>query len=220
MSAQTLGGERLLTSGRQHHAGTHLRYVTQLVARDDCHYRAQLPTHFEVERSLDEIAGALAFIAWRLATDKAITLHGEDFVYADDVQRMAVIVEYLIFELQLVDRIARDRLGLSDDDRRALVVTLAKRLAEHVQDNSTDLFGPGDYVRPFVTRLNERGAEYAQFGFNDEGPTYPFLRHLGYEIQQVMGREGENRWVIDQVMDKDGYEVYRQINRAIGDLFG
>jgi hypothetical protein len=34
-----------------------------------------------------------------------------------------------------------------------------------------------------------------------------------------MGREGENRWVIDQVMDKDGYEVYRQINRAIGDLF-
>jgi len=174
----------------------------------------------EVERSLDEIAGALAFIAWRLATDKAITLHGEDFVYADDTQRMAVIVEYLIFELQVVDRIARDRLGLSDDDRRALVVTLAKRLAEHVQDNSTDLFGPGDYVRPFVARLNERAAEYAELGFTDEGPTYPFLRHLGYEIQQVMGREGENRWVIDQVMDKDGLEVYRQINRSIGDLFG
>jgi hypothetical protein len=35
-----------------------------------------------------------------------------------------------------------------------------------------------------------------------------------------MGREGENRWVIDQVMGKDGLEVYRQINRAIGDLFG
>jgi hypothetical protein len=174
----------------------------------------------EVERSLDEIAGAIAFIAWRLATDKAINLHGEDFVYADDAQRMAVIVEYLIFELQVVDRIARDRLGLSDEDRRALVVTLAKRLAEHVQDNSADLFGPGDYVGPFVARMNERGAEYAEFGFTDEGPTYPFLRHLGYEIQQIMGREGENRWVIDQVMDKDGYEVYRQINRAIGDLFG
>jgi hypothetical protein len=174
----------------------------------------------EVERSLDEIAGAIAFIGWRLATDKAITLHGEDFVYADDAQRMAVIVEYLIFELQVVDRIARDRLGLSDDDRKALVITLAQRLAEHVQDNSADLFGPGDYVRAFVARLNERGAEYAEFGFTDEGPTYPLLRHLGYEIQQIMGRHGENRWVIDQVMDKDGYEVYRQLNRAIGDLFG
>ncbi len=174
----------------------------------------------EVERSLDEIAGALAFIAWRLATDKAVTLHGADFVYESDEQRMAVIVEYLIFALQLVDRIARDRLGLSDEDRKALVITLAKRLAAHVQDNSTDLFGPGDYVRPFVAKLNERGTEYAEFGFTEEGPTYPFLRHLGFEIQQVMGREGENRWVIDQVMDKDGYEVYRQISRAIGDLFG
>ncbi len=174
----------------------------------------------EVERSLDEIAGALAFIAWRLATDKAITLHGADFVYESDEQRVAVIVEYLIFELQLVDRIARDRLALSDEDRKALVITLAKRLAAHVQDNSTDLFGPGDYVRPFVARLNERGTEYAEFGFTEEGPTYPFLRHLGYEIQQIMGSTGENRWVIDQVMDKDGYEVYRQISRAIGDLFG
>ena len=174
----------------------------------------------EVERSLDEIAGALAFIAWRLATDKAITLHGEDFVYADDSQRMAVIVEYLIFELQLVDRIARDRLGLSDDDRMALVIALAKRLAEHVQDNSVDLFGPGDYVGPFVARLNARGADYATLGFTDEGPTYPFLRHLGWEIQQVMGREGENRWVIDQVMDRDGYDVYRQIDKSIANLFG
>jgi hypothetical protein len=174
----------------------------------------------EVERSLEEIAGALAFIAWRLATDKAISLHGADFVYESDEQRVAVIVEYLIFELQLVDRIARDRLGLSDEDRKALVITLAKRLAAHVQDNSTDLFGPGDYVRPFVARLNERGTEYAEFGFTDEGPTYPFLRHLGHEIQQIMGRAGENRWVIDQVMDKDGHEVYRQISRAFGDLFG
>jgi len=174
----------------------------------------------EVERSLDEIAGALAFIAWRLATDKAITLHGADFVYEDDAQRMAVITEYLVFELQLVDRIARDRLGLSDEDRKALVIALARRLAGHVQDNATDLLGPGDHVSPFVAKLNQRGAEYAEFGFTGEGPTYPFLRHLGYEIQQIMGREGENRWVIDQVMDKDGYEVYRQIDRAIGDLFG
>ena len=173
----------------------------------------------EVERSLDEIAGALAFIAWRLATDKAITLHGADFVYEDDAQRMAVITEYLVFELQLVDRIAHDRLGLSDEDRKALVIALARRLAGHVQDNATDLLGPGDHVSPFVAKLNQRGAEYAEFGFTGEGPTYPFLRHLGYEIQQIMGREGENRWVIDQVMDKDGYEVYRQIDRAIGDLF-
>jgi len=174
----------------------------------------------DVERSLDEIAGALAFISWRLAADKAITLHGEDFVYETDRQRVDVILEYLIYELALVDRIARDRLGLTDEDRRALVLALAKRLAEHVQDNSQDLFGPGDYVGPFIARMNARGGDYAGLGFTDEGPTYRFLRHLGWEIQQVMGREGDNRWVIDQVMDRDGYDVYRQIDRAIGNLFG
>ncbi len=175
--------------------------------------------HGEGDRSLPEIGGALAFIAWRLAQDKAITLHGEDFVYRDDRQRMDVIIEYLIFELQIIDRLAHDRLELSDDERRELVVATARKLGEIVEDNSLDLFGPGDYLKPFFERVNQRAAEYAEFRYTDEGPSYPFLRHLGHEIQQIMGEEGENRWVIDQVMDKDGVEVARKLERAMLDLF-
>ena len=36
------------------------------------------------ERSVDEIASALAFISWRIAKDKAINLHGEDYIYDSD----------------------------------------------------------------------------------------------------------------------------------------
>lgn len=171
------------------------------------------------ERSIEEIAGALAFIIWRIAKDKAINLHGQDFVYESDEQRMAVIIEYLIFQLQIVDRLARDRLGLEDDARQALIIGLAKKLAGHVQDNSVDLFGPGDYVQPFVAKLNERGAEYSEFSYKDDGPSYPFMRHLGFEMQQIMGDSQENRWVIDQVMDKDGYEVDKELRRAVYNLF-
>ncbi len=173
----------------------------------------------ESERSLEEIAGALAFISWRIAKDKAINLHGEDFLYETDEQRMAVIVEYLIFQLQVVDRIAHQRLGLNEEERRQLVVTLAKHLAGHLQDNSVDLFGPGDYIAPFVQKMNQRGTEYAEFNYGADGPSYPFMRHLGYEIQQIMGETQANRWVIDQVMDKDGLEVNREISRAIDNLF-
>ena len=81
------------------------------------------------------------------------------------------------------------------------------------------LLGPGDYVQPFVELMNQRGMEYADFNYTEDGPSYPFMRHLGYEIQQIMGSEQENRWVIDQVMDKDGYEVYQQLNRVIDGLF-
>ena len=173
----------------------------------------------DAERSLHEIAGALAFISWRIAKDKAINLHGQDFVYDSDEQRFAVIVEYLIFQLQIVDRLALMELDLSDEDRRKLVVTLAKHLAGHLQDNSIDVFGPGDFVAPFVEKVNQRGTEYADFSYHEDGPSYPFMRHLGYEIQQIMGESQENRWVIDQVMDKDGIEIDREIRRAVRNLF-
>jgi len=171
------------------------------------------------ERSLEEIASAIAFNAWRIAKDKAITLHGEDFVYEDDAQRFAVIKEYLVFQLQLVDRIANQRLGLDDETRKTLIIATAKHMAKHLHDNATDIFGPGQYVGDFVALINARGAEYAEFNLTDDGPSYPFMRHLGYEVQQVMGREGENRWVIDQVMDKDGPEIYRNLSRAVDSLF-
>lgn len=173
----------------------------------------------ESERSLDEIAGALAFISWRIAKDKAINLHGEDFIYENDEQRLAVIMEYLIFQLQIVDRLAHIRFELDDESRSQLIVTLAKHLAGHLHDNSTDILGPGDYVNPFIAKMNQRGTEYAEFAYNQDGPSYPFMRHLGYEIQQVMGETAVNRWVIDQVMDKDGLDVNREINRAMDNLF-
>ncbi|MCB1772633.1 MAG: hypothetical protein KDI88_03375 [Gammaproteobacteria bacterium] len=173
----------------------------------------------DAERSLEEIAGALAFISWRIAKEKAINLHGQDYVYETDEQRFAVITEYLVFQLQIVDRLALQAFDMPDDDRRKLVITLARHLAGHLHDNSVDIFGPGDYVGPFIELLNRRGGEYAELAYHDDGPSYPFMRHLGYEIQQVMGESQENRWVIDQVMDRDGVEIDREIRRAMHNLF-
>jgi len=170
----------------------------------------------DAPRSLDDIAGAIAFIAWHIAKDKAINLHGERFVYEDDRQRMAVITEYLYFQIQILDRMAYTL--LEDADRRALIVRLALKLADHVQDNNQDLLGPADYGRPFIEGLNRRSSEYAELSFTDEGPSYPFLRHLGHQVQCLMGGREENRWVIDQVMDRDGGEIYKQISRAFNEL--
>lgn len=171
----------------------------------------------EAERSLSEIASALAFISWRVATEKAIHLHTERFVYRDDRQRLDVICEYLVYLVQIADRLVHARLG--EQERRALITALARKLIEHVQDNSTDLLGPADYGNPFIDLLNRRSDEYADFSLADDGPSYPFLRHLGFEIQALMGDRDENRWVIDQVMDKDGWDAYKQFSRALENLF-
>ncbi len=171
------------------------------------------------ERTLDEIAGAIAYIIWRIAKDKAINLHGEDFIYDNDRQRMDVIIEYTIFQLNITDRLAKIRMDMDDDKRRELIYATTKKLAAHVHGNSLDLFGEGDHIGPFVNKINERGAEYSELNYTEEGPSYPFLRHFGFCIQQVMGTDGENRWVIDQVMDKDGPDVVKQFSRAVDNLF-
>lgn len=180
----------------------------------------RIKSHWQDEtrdRSLPEVASALAFIAWRLALDQAINLHCERFVYASDAQRLLVIQEYLVFLLQTADRLAHGR--LTDDDRRILMTALAKKVLEHVQDNSLDLLGAGDYGTPFIARLNARSDEYAEFQWDNDEPSYALLRHLGFEIQTLMGVTPENRWVIDQVMDRDGWEAYKKFTRAFKELF-
>jgi hypothetical protein len=171
----------------------------------------------DAERSLEEIAGAIAFNGWKVALDKAITLHGESFVYTDDAQRLGVISEYLVFETQIVDRMVHDM--LDEEERRTLITALVLKMADHLQDNADEMLGDTDYRSGFISLFNQRSAEYAEFGFGSEGPSYPFMRHLGYEIQQVMGESQENRWVIDQVMDMDGPDVYKQLKRITRNLF-
>jgi hypothetical protein len=164
-------------------------------------------------RSTEEIAGAIAFNCLKLAIDKAMNLHTERFRYDSPEQHLGVIIEYLIFQAQIVDRLAYGR--LDDAQRQPLIVALARRLAEHVQNNGVESCGPGEYGASFIERFNQRSAEYAELGFTEDGPSYPFLRHLGYQIQRLMGESQENRWVIDQVMDQDAPEVYRQLKRAL-----
>ena len=91
--------------------------------------------------------------------------------------------------------------------------------ARHMQENAGELLGSGDHADEFIARLNLRSREYAELSFTEEGPSYPFMRHLGFEIQQLMGAGQENRWVIDQVMDKDAPEVYKQMKRILRNLF-
>ena len=180
----------------------------------------RLKSHWHNEdaaRSLEEIGGAIAFNAWKIAVDKAINLHGEKYIYSGDKQRLAVISEYLIFQAQIIDR--QTQSTLDGKERQTLITSLVLKMADHMDDNSRELLGSGDYHSPFIELFNQRSAEYSELGFTDEGPSYPFMRHLGYEIQQIMEGGQENRWIIDQVMDKDGPEVYKQLKRMAKSLF-
>ncbi len=169
------------------------------------------------DRSLEDIAGAMAFIAWRIALESARDLHRERYNYDSDQQRVAVIAEFLAFLVQVADRIVYD--VLDEDERTGAINAPGQRLAEHIQDNLTDLFGPGDYRSPFIETLNERLQDYAAFSFEDDQPDYHFLRYLGDRILKIMGEDQTNRWVIDEVMEKAAPEAVKHMSRSIRNLF-
>ena len=68
-----------------------------------------------------------------------------------------------------------------------------------------------------IAVINARGSDYAELSF-DATPGYDFYRYLGHQVLEQMGETQTNRWVIDQVMDKDGPEVYKQLKRIVRNL--
>lgn len=171
------------------------------------------------DRSLDEdVASALAFIIWRIALESAKDLHRERFDYGSDQQRAAVIAEFVAFLVQSTDRLTFEQ--LEDDERRALINGLGRKLADHFQDNLTDLFGAGDYQAPFIATLNERMADYSEFSFSKGEPGYDFLRYFGDRVLKIMGDSQTNRWVIDQIMEQAGPEAIKHLRNNLPNLLG
>lgn len=167
-------------------------------------------------KSHEDTASALGFILWRVALESAKDLHRERFNYRSDQQRVAVIAEFLAFLVQVTDRLVYDLMGL--EERTALINALGRRLGDHLEDNLTDLFGPGDYRAPFIETLNRRLADYADLSFEDGEPGYDFLRYFGDRVLKVMGEDQSNRWVIDQIMDLSGPEAAGHVRRSVQNL--
>ncbi len=170
------------------------------------------------EKTVDDQASALAYILWRQALNGAINLHAEDFRYDDDQQRIGVINELLAFQIQHVDRLSY---AFVDAAARAqLINRLCSKVSAHIQDNLSDIAGPGNYVPPFIALLNERFTDYAEFSYRGEQPGYKSLRYLGRKILEIMGEDQENRWVIDQIIEIDAPDIAAQVTTSTHRLFG
>lgn len=167
-------------------------------------------------KSLRDSAGALAFIGWRVALEKAQNLNKEGFRYDSDVERVGVICELVAFEVQLADRLAYD--FLNDEDREVFVNALGRKFADHVQDNLSDLDEPRNYRDRFIALLNERLSDYATLTFKDGEPGFDALRYLGNKVLAVLGSDQTNRWVIDQVVALDAPEVAEKISKSVVSL--
>ncbi len=165
-------------------------------------------------KSIEELAGALGFNAWRIASTRVNKLYSEGFNFTSNAQILDVIGEYLAFTIQVVDRMLQSR--MEDEERNRFIQTLARKLVDTMEDNRIEELGPGEYRNAFVAVLNERLSAYAEFGFAGEEPAYPMLRYFGSAVDEVMG--GENKWIPEQMVEVEAPEVVKTLRKALGDL--
>ncbi len=171
------------------------------------------------QKSVQEVAGAMAFIIWRLAQNSLKHMRGDKFEIEAGPRYFAVVAEFLIFLIQIADRIAYERL---DETMRAEFTTaLALRVAETLDENLVDLGGGADgqnYRQQFISLLNERAADYANFAYTEAGPDYAFLRYLGTCVMEFMG-EQDKPWIMDQIIEIETPDAVATVQKGMRDLF-
>jgi len=165
-------------------------------------------------KTTEELAGALAFIGWRMAQTRVNRLYSEGFNFHTNEQLLDVISEYLAFSVNLTVRLLHER-PLDDAWRTTFINHFALRLADHLHDNRSEEQGPGSYREPFIALLNERLAEYGEFSFSSGEPGYPMRRYFGNCLEQRMG---DNKWVLEQAAEVEVPELLKGLRKGIEDL--
>ena len=167
--------------------------------------------------SVEEIAGALAFIIWRIATNGVLSMENADFQTETQRQRLEIIAEFLAFAIHVADRMTIER--FDEEQRMRFMSELGKKCAKHMEDNKRDVMGPGEYRQAFIDLLNQRMGDYAEFGYSaDEGPSFGMKRFFGDQVKQCFNAE-DQKWVSSQVMDIEVPEITTHLKRATPNLF-
>lgn len=169
------------------------------------------------ERTIEENAGALAFIEWRIAGQTLLNLENEGFQTDTQLDRLAVLQELSAFLIHVTDRKVHG--DMDEDQRQKFIVALAVKMADTYHDNRVDSEGRGQDFRPgFIDILNQRLADYSEFSFENGEPGYAFKRYLGECVTNVMG-EKDRKWISDQVMEIEIPEMLKTLERGLKNLF-
>ncbi|MCX7192970.1 MAG: hypothetical protein NTY60_05005, partial [Proteobacteria bacterium] len=151
------------------------------------------------EHSPAEHAGAIAFNISRIAENALKNTRKAKFEVAIGPQYFAFLAEFLLFLIQVADRLAYRQ--FSAEDRFTFTSSLANHVATTYAENKSRLMG-GELIQckqEFIDELNLRAGEYAEFGYDENGPEFAFTRYLAFCMGQIMD-EKDSGWIIDQIM--------------------
>lgn len=176
--------------------------------------RVKSTWHKTQVKTVEDIAGALAFNSWRITKNQLEDLINEAFVIEKD-QVFNVIQEYMCYLIQCVDRLTYDI--LDNNKRQELIVALAKQSADYYHENKQERIGPGDHWQEFIQTYNSRTQDYSDYQFKDGEPNYLFMRYFAEKIQKAMTAADE-KWIVQQMCEIQAPKAFKAINKSVQQL--
>lgn len=170
------------------------------------------------EVSLEDTVSVLAFNAWKIGMQALLEIENQNFQTDTQMQRMAVMEEIMALLVHVLDRIAYPQ--LDEADRTQLISHFALKLADHIQDNARDFAGAGDYRNPFINKLNERLADYAESTWDETAqlPGFSMGLSFGQHITASLGPR-DQKWVLDYIQRSlmpEMLEPYKRVLERLG----
>lgn len=181
--------------------------------------RVKTRWHKTGAKPMKQLATVAAATIWRVAHQAVKNMLKADFEIERGPRYLAVMAEFMVFLVHLADRLAFER--LKEDERVEFITALAVRLAEILEQNQWELFGPNRAPAcrdAFIELVNRRGEDYAACGYGAEGPDYGFLRVLAHGVRDLM-EQRDRTWVFDQVMEIEAPEAVKTLRKALRGLF-
>ncbi len=167
-------------------------------------------------KSVETIAGAMGMNVWKMASGTANKMYNEGFNFKSNAQLLDLIGEFVIFLIQLSDRIAYEE--LDTEQRQRFTQALASHLIGTMVENQIEELGPNDaYQEAFIEKLNHHLDGYSEFSAASGDPSYQMLRYLGTLADQVMGGS-DNKWVIEHVMEVEAPVLVKQLKEGMAKL--
>jgi hypothetical protein len=170
------------------------------------------------EHTPQEISDALAFVVSRIADNALKNTRKSKFEIEVGPQYFDFLAEFLLFLILSADRIAY--IKLPAEDRLVFTGNLANRVAETYAENRSRLLDENQAYckQSFIDLLNQRAGEYADFGYDENGPDYGFYRYLAFCIGEIM-TEADSGWIIDQMISFEAPEAIQMVEKTLRGLY-
>lgn len=162
-------------------------------------------------------ASAMAFITWRVAQNTLKQMRSAHFDIEIGPQYFAFTREVLVFLTQVLDRMANQQMDAVT--RTEFMTALVQRLAQVLQENEDELMGlplagHASHYDQFIDLYNELADHYAEFGYDQQGPDFAFMRYLGHRIEALMPQK-DQRWVVDQIIASEVPDALDMLQRGM-----